>query len=149
MLCCMFAGHREVLHKDVEESVERELHELMEQDSEFCFYVGRDGEFDALCAQAVRRLKQQYPEKQIRLILVEPYMKQSINTEGEWLRSRYDDIIIPEPLLGIHYKAAIQRRNQWMIDHSQILITYVRKDHGGAFTSLIYAQRRGLNVIRI
>lgn len=149
MLCCTFTGHREILHKGVKESVERELHALMERDSEFRFYVGREGEFDLLSAQLVRQLKGQRPEKQIHLILAEPYMKQSINTDGKWLSDRYDDIIIPEGLLGIHYKAAIKRRNQWMIDHSQILIAYVRKDHGGAFTSLTYAQRRGLNVIRI
>ena len=76
-------------------------------------------------------------------------MKRSINTEGEWLRRQFDDIIIPEELLGVHYKAAIGKRNQWMIDQSQYLIAYVRRSFGGAVKALQYAQRRGVNVIRV
>lgn len=149
MLCCTFAGHREVFHQGVEEAVEAALRELLEMDSTFCFYTGGMGEFDAVCARAVRRIRARRPEKQMRLILVEPYMKQSINTDGQWLHGCYDDIIIPEELAGIHYKAAIQYRNRWMIEHSQHIIAYIRRDFGGAYTAMRYAQRKGLNVIRV
>lgn len=149
MLCCTFAGHRDVIHKGVEEAVEAALCDLLEKDTDFCFYTGGMGQFDALCERKVRKLREERPEKQIRLILVEPYMKQSINNEGKWLHSRYDEIIIPEELAGTHYKAAIQYRNRWMTERSQYMLAYVRRDHGGAYTSMAYAQKRGLNIIKV
>lgn len=149
MICCTFAGHRDVLHKGAREAVEAAVHELLKKDDEFCFYTGGMGEFDALCEGIVRKLRKEQPEKNIRLILVEPYMKQSINNEGRWLYSRYDEVILPDSLAGIHYKAAIQYRNRWMAEHSQCMIAYVRRDHGGAHAAMTYALRLGLDVIRI
>ena len=149
MLTCTFAGHRDVYSGEVEAAVEDALRGLLEKDSEFCFYTGGMGRFDEMCARAVRKLRSQTAGKQIRLILVEPYMKQSINTEGEWLLGQFDDIIIPEELLGVHYKAAIEKRNRWMIDRSQYLIAYVRRSFGGAVKAQAYAKRRGKTIIPI
>ena len=149
MICCTFAGHRDILHPHVAEGVEAALNELLDRDDSFCFYTGGMGAFDLLCARTVRTLRQLRPEKQIRLILVEPYMKQSINTSGQWLQSQYDDIIIPEELAGVHYKSAIMKRNQWMADQSQYLIAYVHRDFGGAYQAMTYARKHGLNVIQV
>ena len=149
MICCTFAGHRDVFHGGVREAAEIVLRGLLERDDEFCFYTGGMGEFDALCERLVRELKRERPEKKIRLILVEPYMKQSINTQGQWLNSRYDEVMIPGSLAGIHYKAAIQGRNRWMVEHSRYMIAYVRRDYGGAHAAMAYALRLGLDVIRI
>ena len=149
MLSCTFAGHRDVYRGEAGAAVEAVLLELLERDSEFCFYTGEMGRFDEMCAQAVRKLRAQSPGKRIKLILVEPYMKQRINTEGEWLRRQFDDIIIPEELLGVHYKAAIEKRNQWMIDQSQYLIAYVRRNFGGAAKAAQYAVKHGVNIVRI
>lgn len=45
----------------------------------------------------------------IRLNLVLPYMTNQINRDKEYLESRFDDIIIPMDLMGVHYKAAIKK----------------------------------------
>ena len=149
MICCTFAGHRNILHPHADAKVEAALRELLDKDDVFTFYSGGMGEFDALCACTVRNLQAHRSEKQIRLYLIEPYMKQSINIGGQWLHSLYDEIIVPEELVGIHYKSAIAKRNQWMIDRCQYLISYVHRDFGGAYHSVRYAQRRGLNIISI
>lgn len=149
MICCTFAGHRDLFHNGIQEAVEKIVRDLLEKDDEFCFYTGGMGKFDALCEHTVRKLRKAYPGKRIRLILVEPYMKQRINTEGPWLNSRYDDIIVPESLAGIHFKAAIQYRNRWMVEHSQCMIAYVRRDHGGAYAAMAYALTCKLDVMKV
>lgn len=149
MICCTFAGHRTILHAGIEREVRRHLEMLMEKDEEFCFYTGGMGEFDRLCEKAVRNLKKQRQDKHIRLVLVEPYMKSGLNTRGEQLLSLYDEIIIPEESRTAHYKRAITLRNRWMVDHSQCLISYVFRDHGGAYEMLSYARRQSRRILMV
>jgi len=147
MISCTFAGHREILHTGIDAKVSGIIEELLNTDTDFCFYTGGMGQFDALCESSVRRLRAKYPDKYIRLILVEPYMKQSINTEGQHLLRLYDDVIIPDELLGMHYKSAITLRNRWMIDHSQYLITYIHRTYGGAYMMSRYAERKKRRIL--
>ncbi len=100
MIRCTFAGHREVLVKGVKEQVEAALAMIISGGSSFEFYAGGMGEFDRICANAVRKMKREQPEKQIRLFLVCPYMTARINREGAILHELYDDIIVlDEPTL--------------------------------------------------
>lgn len=54
--------------------------------------------------------KKKYPT--IKLILVLPYITNELNENKEYYISTFDDVIIPEELMGVHYKAAIEKRNQ-------------------------------------
>jgi len=90
-MICTFAGHREIFGFDRSHLMEI-LESILESEQELICYVGGMGEFDSLCANAVRVLKHRHPEKNILLILVLPYMKQAINTHREYYQERYDDI---------------------------------------------------------
>lgn len=61
----------------------------------------------------------------------------------------YDKIVIPEQADTAYYKAAIQIRNRWMVDQADTVIAYIRRDFGGAFTSVRYAQRQGKPIINL
>lgn len=150
MTTCTFAGHREVYQTHVTEAVDEAISAILSNgDDCFTFLVGGMGDFDGLCAGAVRAAKRRHPDKKISLALVEPYMKQEINTSKDFYEQMYDDVIIPIELAGVHYKSAITKRNRWMVDESQMLIAYVYRDHGGAYTTLRYAQKQGLQIINI
>lgn len=69
-------------------------------------------------------------------------MKQSINTNKEYLYELYDDIEIPTALKGCHPKAAIEKRNRLMVERADLLITYVVYESGGAFRTLNYATKK-------
>lgn len=112
-------------------------------------YVGGKGEFDALCASAVRTLKHRHPDKAISLVLVLPYMEQRLNTDKEYYESSFDEILIPIELAGIHYKQAITACNRWMVDRADCLIAMVWRDHGGAYQTLKYAERRRKRIFRV
>ena len=148
MITCTFAGHREVLHTGVREKLYSGLLELLALDSQLCFYVGGMGKFDAMAEQAVRRLKREFPEKEIRLVLVLPYMKKSVNDHPEVYGVLYDEVIVPEVSACEHFKRAITVRNRWMAEQSQILIAYVHRNFGGAFEMVEYARRIGVDVWR-
>ena len=100
------------------------------------------GEFDKMCSSAVRGMKRYHPELDISLVVVLTYMTNSINTNRDYYETYFDDILIPTELADVHYKAAISRRNQWFVDHSDYLIDYVYRDFGGAYTTLKYATRQ-------
>ncbi len=136
-ICCGF-GHREVFNNITTEMFER-LTELIEEGFNV-FYTGGDGEFDRIFASAIRTLKHKYPY--IKLCLIKPYFLQSLNTNKEFYSSAYDEIIIPQELMGCHYKGAIQKRNRWLIDRSDAIIFYVRRNFGGAYTALNYAKKQ-------
>ena len=111
------------------------------------FYTGAMGEFDSIFSAAVRREKKVYPN--IKLICVKPYMTKDINRDKGYYTTLYDDVIIPDELAGIHYKAAIKARNRWIIDHSDTLIVYSIRDHGGAYEAKRYAERMSKYIITI
>ena len=83
------------------------------------FYSGGMGEFDKMCENVVREYK--------RL---------------------YDEIIIPD-LGDIHYKRAITERNKWIAEHVDTVITYIRRDYGGAWNMYRYAKKIGTEIIEI
>lgn len=145
MVVCTFAGHREVFGLGQSQVVEI-LERLLEAEQEMTCYVGGKGEFDALCASAVRTLKHRHPDKAISLVLVLPYMEQRLNTDKEYYESSFDEILIPIELAGIHYKQAITARNRWMVDRADCLIAMVWRDHGGAYQTLNYAERCGKRI---
>lgn len=146
MICCTFAGHRDAYESAAEDKVRALLFSLLEQDDDFCFFSGSIGRFDLMCERIVREIKRLYPQKRIQLMLVLPYMHTSINTHSRYFHERYDDIIFPSELEGCPHKAAILRRNRWMIDRSDYLIAYVFHCFGGAYATLKYARRRSITI---
>ena len=149
MLVCTFAGHRIINEDKIGPLVTAALEKLIARDDDLLFYTGGMGDFDLLCGRLVRRAKRQHPKKRIRLVLVEPYMKASINTDRERLFSLYDDVQVPIELAGCHPKSAIGKRNRLMVDRADCLIACVTRDDGGAYQTLQYARRRGIEIIDV
>lgn len=149
MISCTFAGHWEVYSRNVESSIEFAIESILKKDNSFVFYSGDMGEFDKMCSAAVRTAKRRHPELDIKLMVVLPYMMAKINTDKDFYKNLYDDIIIPMELSDAHYKSAITKRNRWIIDRSDFLIAYVYRDFGGAYTTLKYANRMNKEIINL
>ncbi len=115
MITCTFLGHREVYQSGIAAGLETEIEKLLQTDSEFTFLTGGMGQFDGMGVSAVRAAKRRHPEKRITLALVLPYPTNRLNTDKEYYRAYYDQIILPEELNFAHFKAAIQIRNRWMV----------------------------------
>ena len=103
------------------------------------FYLGGYGGFDRLAASAVWELKQKHPH--IQSILVLPYLDRRGDANG------YDGTVYP-PLEKVPRRFAISKRNEWMVNESDVLLAYVLYDWGGASKTLEYARRRKKEIIR-
>lgn len=142
--CCCF-GHREV-YENITEQLDKAVLEAAEQGC-IIFYTGAMGRFDSLFSSSVRKAKRSYPN--IKLICVKPYMTKEINENGDYLYSLYDDIIIPTELADIHPKSAIPKRNRLLVDWSDIVIGYIKRQYGGAYTAIRYARSIKKEVIML
>ena len=141
-----FIGHREIYEpyrlSDIVEDLAKELlraHEYVE------FLIGRNGDFDILAASAVKRAQKSCEDRNSALILIQPYKMK----DDEYYESYYDEICFPiSP--KTHPKAAITKRNQWMIDQADLLVAYVERDRkGGALTALKYAKKRNVRIFNL
>ncbi len=76
----------------------------------------------------------------IKSILALPYLNAKIETAG------YDATLYP-PLERVPARLAILRRNQWMVEESDVLIAYVTHGWGGAAATLKYTRQKKKRVI--
>ncbi|MBO7196493.1 MAG: hypothetical protein J6V80_04105 [Clostridia bacterium] len=69
--------------------------------------------------------------------------------DDEYYEKFYDEIWYPvKP--KTHPKAAITKRNQWMIDNADLLVAFVNLDQkGGALTTLKYAEKQGMEIVNL
>ncbi len=104
------------------------------------FVLGGYGNFDILSAKAVKKLKSKYPA--IKSTLVIPYLNCKYNP------SLYDDTVYP-PLEDIPPRHAIPKRNQWMVQNSQVVVAYVKYNWGGAAKTLLFAEKKKKRIINI
>ena len=107
------------------------------------------GRFDEMCAEAVRKLKEQHPGKDIRLCLVAAYLSNRFNTEKSYYQTFYDEILLPEEVEYTYYKAAVTKRNRWMVDRADLMLAYIDHDYGSAYQTYRYAQKKSVPIINI
>ena len=149
MNICTFAGHSLVCCAGIEQRLNEEIELYLSDTDEATFYVGGRGDFDSMAAAAVRAAKCRHKDKKIQLYLVEPYMREGINRDKSYYETLYDGIIIPEKLLGVHPKAAITKRNRWMVEQADCLIAFLQRDFGGAYQTLKYAEQKGIRIVKL
>lgn len=140
-------------HSDITES--SELQQLLEKTIEqhICslrtteFLTGGMGNFDTMAENAVIQAKKQHPE--IKLILVIPYPTAKLEKQKEYYEQRYDSILYPNELRGVHPKGDITKRNRWMVDSSENIICCIERKSGGAWTAVNYARKKGKNITNL
>ena len=140
---CCFCGHRRKwdINPDIVSELGTYIEELIIKKDVSIFYSGGMGEFDKMCEKIVRELKCKYPN--VRLHLIIPYMKQTLNKNFEYYNECYDEIYLPD-LENIFYKAAILERNRWMVRECNFMVAYVSNNDGGAKKTLDYALKHDI-----
>lgn len=109
------------------------------------FLNGGQGAFDRAAARAVFKLKQNHPE--IKNVLVCPYHNFKV-----FDKTLFDDIIFADLSNSISftgYRAAIPKRNRFMVENSSTAICYVNHISGGAYKTYHLAQKKRLRLINI
>lgn len=128
---------------EIDKQLEKILLDLIENKNVDRFYVGSQGEFDCLVKNKLIKLKKIYPKITFDVVLAYMPRKKDVYTNCDSFNTIY-----PEGLELVHPKYAISKRNLWMIENADYVITHVVRDGGAAKFKRI-AEKRGLTVINI
>ncbi len=141
-----FIGHRYTENdREIEKELEEILLKLLRSHEYVEFQLGRNGDFDILAASCIRRVRKAFGGESSTMTLVLPYRVKDMADFEKY----YDAIFIPEEAAKSHPKASITKRNKWLAENSDLLIAYVHRENGGAYTCLKMAEKAGIEIIRI
>ena len=150
MFSVAFFGHRYIENLcRLEQSLEKQIRNLLNEYEYIDFLVGNNGDFDQCVASSVRRVHKNYRDDNSSLVLVLPYDTAYYHNNKEYLEKYYSDIEIINEATHAHPKAAIQIRNKTMVDRSQLIICYIKRQEGGSWQTIKYAQAQGKQIINL
>ncbi len=143
-----FIGHRQIFAKTLPlrliNAIKAEI-----KNGCFLFTMGTHGEFDRLALKSCRKLRYEYPELQIEVVLTSLH---TIQKGAKWDSKPYSDVsTVLYDIEETHYKQRITLSNRKMIDTCDALICYVDEKayRSGAKTAMRYAKRKGLRIINL
>lgn len=135
---CTFFGNRNAT-KDIMPQLYDNIEQIIKNGCRI-FYVGNHGNFDAMVSKTLQQLKEKYD---IKVYIVLAYMP-----NGNIIKYKHNTIL-PTGIEKVIPKFAIIYRNKWMIEKSNIIITYVRDKFGGAAKFKEYAKNKNKTIIEL
>lgn len=150
---CCFSGHRpEKLKRPIQEITEDLEAEVIDaiNDGFTVFLTGMAKGTDIIAGEIVLRL--QDAGSPIQLVCAVPYPGFEKSWSSEW-KQRYGFLLSKAE--KIHYistgffRGCFQKRNRWLVDHSEKVIAVYNGFPGGTKNTIDYARRKGVKVIEI
>ena len=143
MSACTFFGHRDCCELDAD--VLKGAIEALIRNGVDTFYVGNQGQFDAMVFRALLALKKTYPHISVSVVLA------YLPVKKEETEPYQDYSIYPEGLETGPKRFAIQRRNLWMIESAAggYCLCYIHHTWGGACKFARRAKSRGLVLVNL
>ena len=141
MATCTFFGHREC-PDSIKIKLREILIDLISNHDVDMFYVGHQGRFDAIVRNVLQESKKEYPQINYSVVLAYMPGKQTEHNDNS-------DTMLPEGIESVHPRYAISWRNNWMIQQSNYVVTYITHAWGGAAQYAENATRSGKVVINL
>ncbi len=118
----------------------------------FKFYCGMAMGFDILAGETVAMLKRLNKSARISLVAVIPFKGQADNWPDDW-KKRYNALLkCADSIVYIsekYHKNCFFARNRYMVDNSDIVITWYDGKPGGTASTLRYASGMGKKIINL
>lgn len=150
---CCFTGHRpEKLYrseKDICGDLENEIRKAL-SDGLNVFITGMARGVDIDAGEIVLNLRSEgFP---VRLICAIPYPGFERSWSYEW-QQRYNAVLSEADLVRYicpaYNRGCFQKRNEWMVNHSSMVIAVFNGQASGTKNTIDYAHRNGVPVIQI
>ena len=141
-MTCTFFGNRDT-PQAIEPILYQTIIRLIKEQGVTLFYVGNHGRFDRMAYHCLKRVKQQFPLIQYFVVLA--YLPRG----KDGLEYLWEETIYPEGLEQVPYRLAIIKRNEWMINKADTVITYVKHTTGGAYRFSQIAKKKGKQIIEL
>ncbi len=132
-------------HRDTPSAIAQKIASVIEEliaSGASDFYVGNQGNFDALVRKALKEAKIRHPH--IRYSVVLAYLPKAGDTQEE-----YEDTVYPDGMESVPPRFAISRRNRWMLTNADTVVVYVSTCTGGASKWKDTAEKQGKRVINL
>lgn len=150
---CCFTGHRIILPRTIpvlSAQLETTVRSLIGSGIIY-FRAGGALGFDTLAAETVLRLRDEFP--QIKLNLMLPCHDQT----SDWGKkdiARYEDILkradeYVYAFDGNYLPGCMLERDRLLVDGSSICVAYCRRPMGGSAYTVRYARKQGLKLIML
>lgn len=141
MVSCTFFGHKDCPDA-VRCNLQEAIIELITNQGVEMFYVGNQGRFDALVRGVLQELKKEYSYINYAVVLAYMPCNQNENEDTS-------DTILPEGIEFIPPRYAISWRNNWMLQQSDYVVTYITHSWGGAAKFADKARKQGKIVFNL
>lgn len=130
-MVCTFFGHRDC-PSSVFPRLKKAIEDLIIYKNVKTFYVGCNGNFDLYVYKALKELKKKYIHIDYFVILAYIPVK----------HLDYEKTILPNGIENVPKRFAISYRNEWMLNNSDFVITYITHSYGGAAQFAQKAQKK-------
>ena len=133
-----FFGHRDA-PKEIEPTLRATLIDLIKNENATDFYVGNNGNFDAMVQRQLEELSEIYDIKYSVVLAYLPDKKSEYDA--------YTNTIYPEGIETVPKRFAISWRNKWMLKQADTVVTYVTHPSAGAWEFERLAMKQGKRII--
>ena len=148
---CCFTGHRPeklfLVDREIIKELEREIKAAIER-GYTTFISGMARGVDIWAAEIVLKLRKQ--NKDLHLICASPYEGFEARWSQDW-QKRYKKIIKKSDYVKYvspeYSPACFQIRNEYMVDHSNLLIAVYNGEAGGTRNTINYAKKKDIEII--
>ncbi len=141
-------GHR-VIYPDFDiENLEIEFYKLIEKGYNI-FLVGMAVGFDTICFQTLEKIRNY---KDIKIVACIPCLSQAekFNKKQREEYNRLLSVADKKIVISEEYtKTCMQKRNEFMVDNASLVLAYIKRDFGGTFNTVKYAEKNKLKIIKI
>ncbi len=141
MAVCTFFGHRNC-PESIKPALQDQIENLIVNHGVDLFYVGNQGQFDALVRRVLKELTGKYPHINYAVVLA--YMPREGSDPAN-----YADTMLPEGIEKVPPRFAIAWRNKWLLGQSDYIVAYVTHSWGGAAQFVEKARKQRKTVINL
>lgn len=138
---CCFLGHSKV-YEEIKPRLKNVIEQLITQSGVTQFFVGTQGGFDKLVYRVLCEMEEKYP---IHVVVVLVYLNQT----GEEPYYDLEKTIFPDLLTKTPLRFAISKRNSYMIENSEYLISYVNTPYSRVFANIEQAIKKKKRIINL
>ena len=147
---CCFTGHRPeklgVSEAEAVKALRAAIHDAYISGYR-TFISGMARGVDIWAAEIVLEKREVHPD--VHLICALPHPDFETRWKQEWQR-RYAAILAKADLIKTVCPAfsmsAYQKRNEWMVDHSSLVLAFYNDEPGGTANTIQYARKHGVDV---
>ena len=146
---CCFTGHRVIEYSEQDrlgETLVAEITQLVNEGFE-TFYAGGAIGFDTIAAKAVIKVREEYPEISLRLLLPCKGQENRWNTKQ---KQEYNEIMeqadSAEYISENYSVYAMHKRNKALVNRSDFCLCYLGTEKGGTAFTVRYAEENELKL---